>query len=94
MQHILEPLDDGYGFQIASEEDHTNQPLHDDLNWSTVDTDAPYHLCSVCELLVVNEICSMCTYYIRGFLDDNDSIISWNPLPEICPIEQRISMFA
>ena len=52
MQHILEPLDDGYCFQIASEEDHTNQPLHDDLNWSTVDTDAPYHLCSVCELPV------------------------------------------
>ena len=64
MQHIIEPLDDGYGFQIASEDDNPSELLHDNLNWSTIDIDAPYHLCSVCELAVVtdsNEICSICT---------------------------------
>ena len=75
MQHIIQPLDDSYGFQIASDDDNPSKLLHDNLNWSTIDIDAPYHLCSVCELAVVtdsNEICLICTY-VRGFLDDNDS---------------------
>jgi predicted nucleic acid-binding Zn ribbon protein len=35
--------------------------------------DAPYHLCLVCEVAIVNdtEICSLCTY-VQAFLD-NDS---------------------
>ena len=59
--------------QITSVDDHCIQPLHDSVNWNTVDTDAPYHLCSLCELSVVqdSEICSTCTY-VQAFLDDDN----------------------
>ena len=69
----MEPLDDSYGFQITSEDDSCSPPLHDGLNWSTANIDAPYHLCSVCGLAIVDdtEICSICTY-VQAFLDDND----------------------
>ena len=63
-----------YAMQITSEDEHCCiPPLDDSLNWSTVDIDAPYHLCSVCELSVVQDtqICSTCTY-VQAFLDDND----------------------
>ena len=45
-------MDDGYGFQIASEVDNPSELLHDNLNWSTIDIDTPYRLCSVCELVL------------------------------------------
>ena len=77
IEQIMECFDDSYGFQIASEDDNCTPPLHNGLNWSTTDIDAPYHLCSVCELAVVNDsdVCSTCTY-VRAFLDDNDFIDS------------------
>ena len=55
---------DSYGMQIVNEDEHCIPPLHDSLNWSTVDIDAPYHVCSMCELYVVQDtqICSTCTY--------------------------------
>lgn len=34
-------LDVGYGFQIASEDDNCTPLLHNELNWSTTDIDAP-----------------------------------------------------
>ena len=76
IEQIMEPLDDSYGFQITSEDDSCTPPLHDGLNWSTADIDAPLHiyrLCSVCELAVVDdtEICSTCTY-VQAFIVDND----------------------
>ena len=77
MQEIMESFDDSYGMQIASENECCNEPLHDSLNWSTIDIDAPYHLCSVCELSIVEDchtgICSTCAY-IQSFLqlDSND----------------------
>ena len=72
IEQIMEPLDDSYGFQITSEDDSYTPPLHDGLNWSTADIDAPYRLCSVCELAVVDtEICSTCTY-VQAFIVDND----------------------
>ena len=45
-------------------------------NWSTTDIDAPYHLCSVCELATVDdtEICETCAY-VQSFLDNNDIVI-------------------
>ena len=50
MRQIMESFDDGYGTQIVPEDDCCIEPLHDSSNWSTIDTDAPYHLCSVCDL--------------------------------------------
>ena len=75
MQQIMQSFDDDYGMQIASENDHCIPHVHDSMNWSIVNIDAPYHLCSVCELAVVDdaEICSTCTY-VQAFLDDNDDI--------------------
>ena len=65
-------LEDSYGFQnlFVCEDDNCTAPLHDDHNWSTIDVGAPYHLCSVCDLAVVNdtEICSICAYR-RAFLN-------------------------
>ena len=72
MQQIMESFDDGYGMQIASEDDCCIPCLHESLNWSTVDIDAPYRLCSICKLAVLydNEnICIACTY-VQAFLDD------------------------
>ena len=74
IREIMQPyaLEDSYGFQnLFVCEDNCTAPLHDDHNWSTIDMDAPYHLCSVCDLAVVNdtEICSICAY-VRAFLDD------------------------
>ena len=37
LEQILELFDDGYGIQIASEDDNCSPPLHDALNWSTTD---------------------------------------------------------
>ena len=54
IQQIIEPLDT-YGFQIASEDEDCTPPPHNDLNWSIADIDAPYHLCSVCELALVDD---------------------------------------
>ena len=72
IQKIMQPyaLEDSYGFQnlFVCEDDNCTAPLHDDHNWSTIDVGAPYHLCSVCDLAVVNdtEICSICAY-VRAY---------------------------
>ena len=78
IEQIMAPFDDIYGFQITSENDNCSPPVHDGLNWSTTNIDAPYHLCSVCELAVIvddSDVCSICTY-VRAFLDDTDLIDS------------------
>ena len=74
IEHIMEPFNDSYSYQIASEDDNYTPPLDDDINWSTTDVDAPYHLCSICELSVVydTEICCTCAY-VQAFVQDNDS---------------------
>ena len=80
MEQIMGSFDDSYAMQIVSEDEHCIPPLHNSLNWSTVDIDVPYHLCSMCELSVVQDtqICSTCTY-VRSFLDDdNDNIDNSN----------------
>ena len=70
MQQIMDRFDDGYGLHIASEDDCYIPHVHESLNWSTVDVDAPYCLCSICELAVVDnsEVC----LYVRAFLDHTD----------------------
>ena len=69
IEQLMEPLDDSYGFQTASEDDNFIPPLHDGLNWSNTNINAPYCLCSVCELAVVtdSEICPTCTY-VQAFI--------------------------
>ena len=50
-----------YGVHIVAE-DNTYPLLDDTTNWSTVDLDAPYTRCTVCDVEIdyPNEICSQC----------------------------------
>ena len=75
----MESYDDGYGMQIVNENEDYIPILHDSLNWSMVDIDAPYHLCCVCELSLAQDtqICSTCTY-VRSFLDDDNNVDNSN----------------
>ena len=78
LQQILIPFDDEYGLQITSENDYCFPLLPDRLNWSTVDIDAPYNRCSVCDLQIEfpQLIYSQCTY-IRDFIESiNNNIIN------------------
>ena len=80
MQEIMESFDDGYGLQIASEDDCYNPHFDETSNWSTVDIDAPYHLCSICELAIISDsenIYSACTY-VRAFIEDTPDSININ----------------
>ena len=80
MQEIMESFDDGYGLQIASEDDCYIPHFDETSNWSTVDIDAPYHLCSICELAIISDsenICSACTY-VRAFIEDTPDSININ----------------
>ena len=76
MRQIMESFDDGYGTKIVPKDDCCIEPLHDSSNWSTIDIDAPYHVC-VCDLAIVQDtnVCFTCTY-IQSLLDDNDNIDS------------------
>ena len=73
LRDILMDFDDEYGLQITHENEHSFPLLPDRFNWSTVDIDAPYSRCSVCDSLVLFThvfitICSQCAY-IRDFLE-------------------------
>ena len=70
LQSILMSFDDEYGLQITNETDYSFPLLSDRLNWSTVDIDAPYSRCSVCDIQIdfPLSICSQCAY-IKDFLD-------------------------
>ena len=70
LEDILTPFDDEYGLQIAHESDYHFPLLPDRLNWNTVDIDAPYNRCTICDLQIhfPLSLCSQCTF-IREFLD-------------------------
>lgn len=55
--------DDLHGLQITSE-DYSIPFLTDTLNWSTVNIDAPYNRCTVCEVQIDYPLstCSQCTH--------------------------------
>ena len=70
LQQILTPFDDEYGLQVTSESDYCFPLLSDRYNWNTVDIDAPYNRCSICDLQIEfpQSMCSQCIY-IREFLE-------------------------
>lgn len=47
LHDILIDIDDEYGLQITHENEHSFPLLSDRFNWSTIDIDAPYSICSV-----------------------------------------------
>lgn len=74
LQEMLTPFQDEYELQIASESDCSFPVLSDTLNWNTVDLDAPYNRCTICDLQIdfPLSLCSQCTF-IREFLDNINS---------------------
>ena len=71
----MEPFDDGYGFQIASEDDYPSELLHGIQLILMLHIICVQYVCDLAVVTDSNKICSMCTY-VRGFLDDNDSVDS------------------
>ena len=73
LEDILTHFDDEHGLNITNENNYSFPLLPDRFNWSTVDIDAPYSRCSVCDALIpfphiYTQICSQCAY-ISDFLD-------------------------